>query len=66
MGLTLTCTPAQELLTLLREHNGDKASPVLRILLLFTLWLSRDPFPWQVARLQGLALDVGQGFDVEL
>ena len=51
----------QELLAILREHNGGKASPMLRFMLRFTLWLSFDPFAWQVARLRGLALDMGQG-----
>lgn len=56
----------QELLAILREHNGGKASPMLRFMLRFTLWLSFDPFAWQVARLRGLALDMGQGFDAQL
>lgn len=66
MGNSLTYVLLQELLALLREHNGDKASPLLRFMLRFTLWLSFDPFAWQVARLRGLALDMGQGFDVQL
>ena len=59
-------TVHQELLALLREHNGDKASPVLRALLHSTLWLSADPFAWQAARLRGLAADWGRSFELEL
>lgn len=56
----------QELLALLRGHNGGEASPVLSFLLRGTLWLFRDPFAWQVARLRGLALNLGRSFDVSL
>ena len=53
---------SQELVKLLREQNGEKSSAMLRALLHGTLWLSRDRFAWQAARLRGLALDMGEGF----
>ena len=47
---------------LLQEHNGEKSSAMLRALLHGTLWVSRDAYAWQAARLRGLALDMGRGF----
>ena len=53
---------AQELVRLLQEQNGEKSSAMLRALLHGTLWVSRDAYAWQAARLRGLALDMGGGF----
>ena len=54
---------SQELVRLLREQNGEKSSAMLRMLLHGTLWLSHNRFAWQAARLRGLALDMGEGFN---
>ncbi len=50
------------LVKLLQEQNGEKSSGMLRALLHGTLWVSRDAYAWQAARLRGLALDMGRGF----
>ncbi len=48
------------------EHVGQGASPILKTLLRFTSWLTRDPFGMAVKRLQGLKQDYGAAFDGEV
>lgn len=51
------------LVTILAEHVGQGASPLLRGMLRLTSWLTLDPFAVAVGRLKGLANDYGKAFD---
>lgn len=56
----------EELLAILRDHMGERTSPVLRFLLKSTIFLSPDPMKTAMNRLRGLRVDYGQSFGTEL
>lgn len=51
------------IVTILAEHVGQGASPLLRGMLRLTSWLTLDPFAVAAGRLKGLANDYGSAFD---